>query len=244
LKTRNLPQSGTRGDIVASHNLYGYYLRQRPSAKKRRNKPRTADTDRTEGDWRAISALWNTLSDQQYDAWAIASSYERSRPRLGQSGRLPPRTFFFKVNSARASLGQPFIADPPARATPGPNPVGQLHITNRGDRVLLKLDISGAGHDLIKVYGAAPLNRGTRRGRGFRVLGLLPPPRHGQYDITLLYVQRFGAPPPGKRIFIRTVVEVNGHQSSPCETNCLVPPRPRPVPPNATRRALWADPDV
>jgi hypothetical protein len=32
-------------------------------------------------------------------------------------------------------------------------------------------------------------------------------------------VQTFGVPEPGKRVFIRTVVEVNGRQSSPWETN-------------------------
>jgi hypothetical protein len=244
MKTGPTHNTGPRGDVVASSNSFGQYLRKRPSRQKRRNKPRTADTDRAEGDWRAISRLWNTLSKEQYRAWDIASENERSRKRAGQSGRLPPRTFFFKVNNSRASLGLPLTADPPVAVDPGPNPVGQLHITNRGDRVVLKVEVSGAVTDPIKVYAAAPQNRGTSRGRDFRVLGRLPPPRHGASDVTVLFVQKFGVPEPGKRVFVRTVVEVNGHQTSPLETNCLVPQRPRPARRQTKRHAVWADPDV
>jgi len=237
-------QTGACGDQVASRNPFGQYLRKRPSRQKRRNKRRTADTDRAEGDWRAISALWNTLSEEQYRGWDIASENERSRSRAGQSGRLPPRTFFFRVNNARASLGQPLTADAPAPANPGSNPVGQLHITNRGDRVVLRLEVTGPASGIIKVYGAAPQNRGTTRGRDYRVLCRLPAPRNGESDITPWYVQKFGVPEPGKRVFIRTVVEINGRQSDPRETNCLVPERPRPTGRQTKRQAVWAEPDV
>jgi hypothetical protein len=244
MKTGPTLHTGPRGDVVASSNRFGQYLRRRPSRQKRRNKRRTADTDRAEADWRSIAALWNTLSEDQYRAWEIASEGEHSRPRAGQSGRLPPRTFFFKVNNSQASLGLPMTADPPVAADPGPNPVGQLHITNRGDRVVLRLEVSGAVPDPIKVYAAAPQNRGTTRGRDFRVLCRLPPPRNGEVDITQPYVQKFGVPKPGKRVFIRTVVEVNGRQRSPRETNCLVPERQRPARSQTKRPAVWADPDV
>jgi hypothetical protein len=225
MKTGPTLQTGPCGDVVASSNRFGQYLRKRPSRQKRRNKPRTADTDRAEGDWRVISALWNKLSEEQYQAWEFAGANERSRPRAGQSGRLPTRNFFFKVNNSRASLGLPLVSDPPVPVNPGPNPVGQLHITNRGDRVLLRLDVSAGASGSIKLYGAAPQNRGTKRGRDYRVLGPLSPPRNGESDITQQYVQKYGVPEPGKRVFVRTVVEVNGRQSSPHETNCVVPRR-------------------
>jgi hypothetical protein len=244
MKTGNVLQTGACGDVVASKNRFGQYLRKRPSRQKRRNKRRTADTDRAERDWRAISALWNCLSEEQYRAWGIAADGERSRPRAGQSGRLPPRNFFFKINNSRASLGETLLSDPPTPATAGPNPVGQLHITNRGDRVVLRLEVSGVARDSIKVYGAAPQNRGTKRGRDFRVLGRLPPPRHGESDITQWYLQKYGAPEPGKRVFIRTVVEVNGRQSGSRETNCVVPERTRPAGSQRNRRAVWTDQDV
>jgi hypothetical protein len=122
--------------------------------------------------------------------------------------------------------------------------VGPLHITNRGDRVVLRLEVSQAASTLIKVYGAAPQSRGTSRGRDFRVLCRLPPPHNGESDITLPYVQKFGVPEPGKRVFVRTVVEVNGRQTDPQETNCVVPERPRPPRRQTKRQALWADPDV
>jgi hypothetical protein len=110
--------------------------------------------------------------------------------------------------------------------------------------LVLRLEVSGAAPDPIKVYGAAPQNRGTKHGRDFRVLCSLPPPRNGESDITQWYVQKFGVPEPGKRVFIRTVVEVNGRQSNPLETNCVVPERPRPAGNQKNRRAVWADQDA
>ena len=237
-------QTGACGDVVASHNSYGSYVRKRPARKKRRNKPRTADTDRAERDWRAISALWNRLSEEQYRAWEIVAEAERSRRRAGKTSRLPPRNVFFRINNSRASLSLTLLADPPVPANAGPNPVGQLHITNRGDRVVFRLEVSGAAPDPIKIYGAAPQNRGTKRGRDFRVLCPLPPRRNGEVDITAWYVQKFGVPEPGKRVFIRTVVEVNGRQSDPRETNCVVPERPRPASRRKGQPAAWADEDV
>ena len=244
MKTGNVVQTGACGDVVASHNHYGSYHRKRPSRKKRRNKRRTPETDRAEANWRAISALWNNLSEAQYRAWEIATEGERSRPRAGRSSRLPSRNLFFKINNSRASLSLTLLADPPVPADAGPNPVGQLHVTNRGDRVVFRLEVSGAAHDPIKVYGAAPQNRGTKHGRDFRVLCSLPPSRNGEVDITEWYVQKFGVPEPGKRVFIRTVVEVNGRQSDPQETNCVVPERPPPASTRKGRPAIWADEDV
>jgi hypothetical protein len=110
--------------------------------------------------------------------------------------------------------------------------------------VVFRLEVSGPAPDPIKVYGAAPQNRGTKRGRDFRVLCPLPPVRNGEVYITEWYVQKFGVPEPGKRVFIRTVVEVNGRQSDPRETNCVVPERPRPARGPRNRRAGWADQDV
>ncbi len=225
MKTGSSLQTGACGDLVASKNRFGQYVRKRPSRKKRRNKPHTADIDRTEADWRTISALWESLTEEQYRAWELAADGERSRPRAGQSGRLHPRLFFFKVNTSRASLGQPLLADPAPRTEPGPNPVGQLHITNRGDRVVFRLEVSGMPRDLIKVYASPPQNRGRRRCSDLRVLGSLPAPVNGEVDITRPYVQKYGVPEPGKRVFVRTVVEVTGRQSSPRLTNCVVPPR-------------------
>jgi hypothetical protein len=243
MKTGPTLKTGACGDVVASTNRFGQYVRKRPSRKKRRNKPRTADTDRAEADWRATSALWESLTEDQYRAWAIAAASERSRPRAGQSGRLSPRHYFFQVNNSRASLGLPRIADPPPPANPGSNPVRRLRITNRGDRVVLRLEVSGVVRGIIKVYGSPPQNRGRARCWNYRVLCALPAASHGESDITLPYVQRFGVPEPGKRVFIRTVVEVNGRQTSPSETNCVVPVRQRPARSHPKHRALWVTPD-
>ena len=244
MKTGPTLQTGARGDMVASRNAFGNYIRKRPARTKLRNKVRTPGADRAEAAWRAISASWNRLTEEQYRAWAIAAEGERTRPRGGQSGRMPTRTLFFKVNMSRTSLGLPLVSVPPAPVDANPNPVRQLQIANRGDRVVMRLELSEPVSNTIKLYATSPQNRGTTRGRDYRALGCLLPPRHGECDITQIYVGRFGVPEPGKRVFVRTVVEVNGKQTSPLETQCLVPERRRPTGSQLKPKALWVDPDV
>ena len=176
MKTGPTLQTGACGDVVATRNRFGQYLRKRPSRKKRRNKPRTADTDRAEGDWRAISALWNTLTEEQYRAWEIAARDERSRPRAGQSGRLPPRHYFFKVNNSRASLGQPLIADPPSACkcrpeSSRPTPVSPTAATVWSSGWTFRESRATQS----KSMRPPPQNRGRARCGDFRVLGSLPP---------------------------------------------------------------------
>jgi hypothetical protein len=87
-EARYVLRTGPCGGLTASHSRYGQYLRKRPSCKRRRNKPRTADSP--ERDWRARSALWNSLSGE-HRGWEIAADGERSRPAAcgAHSLRLP-----------------------------------------------------------------------------------------------------------------------------------------------------------
>ena len=43
-------------------------------------------------------------------------------------------------------------------------------------------------------------------------------------DINALYAARFGAPAVGKRVFIRTVQQINGWQDQPQTFSARVPP--------------------
>ena len=55
------------------------------------------------------------------------------------------------------------------------------------------------------------------------MLGPLPAPDGGVCDITDLYVARFGVPPVGSQVCIRTRQQINGWQDLPKQTSAIVP---------------------
>ena len=55
-------------------------------------------------------------------------------------------------------------------------------------------------------------------------LGVLPEEAGGAVDINDLYAARFGVPPAGKRVYIRTVQQINGWQDRPQTFSARVPP--------------------
>jgi hypothetical protein len=57
----------------------------------------------------------------------------------------------------------------------------------------------------------------------FTILGRLPAVKAGYSHITKLYVDRYGAPPPGTRVFIRTRQMSNGWVDFPTQTTAVVP---------------------
>ena len=55
-------------------------------------------------------------------------------------------------------------------------------------------------------------------------LGVLPEEAGETADINALYAARFGVPPAGKRVFIRTVQQINGWQDRPQTFSARVSP--------------------
>ena len=74
------------------------------------------------------------------------------------------------------------------------------------------------------------INRLTRSlrmgmtGGHYLFLGVLPEEAGETADINALYAARFGVPPAGKRVFIRTVQQINGWQDHPQTFSARVPP--------------------
>ncbi|MGD0093201.1 MAG: hypothetical protein ABSE73_25080, partial [Planctomycetota bacterium] len=71
--------------------------------------------------------------------------------------------------------------------------------------------------------GSTPGSAGASVPGRFTFLGMLPNPVAGVSDITKLYVDKYGVPPVGKRVFIHTRQQVNGWQDSPKQTTAVVP---------------------
>ena len=188
-----------------------------------RGKGRSAQQRQASAEFTEVVKTWEALTDEQRLTWSVAAE------RLGLSGY----NYFIKVNVRRRRDGQELAALPPRDAPHSSNPVGQLIITNRGGRIRLELEVSSAPAARIVVFGSPACNLGVSRyGKWYARLGWLPAPRNGRSDITRMYVAKHGKPPVGKRIFIRTLVRLEGWPEFPKETKAVVPaPEGRTGPP-------------
>ena len=57
----------------------------------------------------------------------------------------------------------------------------------------------------------------------YKILGLLPDPVGGLSDITDLYLAKFSLLPAGKRVFIRTLQQINGWRDLPITVSARIP---------------------
>ena len=130
---------------------------------------------------------------------------------------------FCKINLALRAAGLPIVMDPPKPEKFKPNPVEELDIRKRGGVTRLRLRVLEAPAKYTFVLGAPPCSAGRSVRSNYSTIGLLPARVRGWCDITDLYVKRFGMPPPGTRVFIRTRQLINGWEDDFKHTDAVVP---------------------
>ena len=219
MKIRDIPQSGSQGNIVSYKTRYGLVRRRKVTPKD----PRTpVQVERREAFQRA-RAFWGTLTDEQRLAWHRTAAGRRTRAVLNQSGPLSGYLLCVKINYNLAVLGLPMMAEPAPAPTFDADPVEKLVITGTADAIALKLKLSGKPVQYTIVLAAKPQPPGVSYVDHFTIIGLLPDPNRGLSEITGLFVEKYGAPKPGTRIFIRTIQQINGWRGRPKQFSALVP---------------------
>jgi hypothetical protein len=217
---RDIPKSARRGDYV-------FYMRRNKLCRRRYVIPRDVRTParrRARGSFGAFAKAWSgRLTEEQRRAWMASAAKTKSRPRLGQSGPLTGEMHFEGINSARARIGREMLLWPPERVVFGPSPVQGLTLRSVNGRIRLRLRVSGPVTDDIMVLAQAPCSTGRKKWRHGAYLGLLPPPQAGESDITDLYVQKYGEPLPGRKIFIRIRQQKNGWEGRDYDLAGLTP---------------------
>ncbi len=220
MKILDIPKSGRSGDFV-------FYMRRKTLCRRRYVVPtnvRTAARRRTRGAFGAIAKAWRErLTEEQRQAWVASAARVKSRPRLWQSGPLFGEMHFEGINSARARIGRDMLFWPPEHVVFGPNPVEALTLSRVNGRLRLRLRISGPVTGDLMVFGQAPCSAGRKKWRHGAFLGLLPAPQAGESDITDLYVQKYGQPEPGKKVFIRTRQQKDGWEGHDHDLSEVVP---------------------
>jgi hypothetical protein len=220
MRILDIPQSGKQGTFVSVRTRYGQ-IRRRYAVPLKSPTPAQLLARAKFG---RVRSLWRTLTEDQRAAWAGDTQDTRSQPRLGQSGRLPGYLLFVKVNALLVYQGLAPVLTPPERPKFGVNPVAGLVIANIDGVIELKLSVPSAPTSDILVLGTHPRSSGVTFAKHFAILGRLPVVEAGYSNITELYVDRYGAPPAGTRVFIRTRQFMNGWEDFPIQTNAIVPP--------------------
>ncbi len=223
----DVQQRGKRGQIIASRNRFGQYIKEHVPVEQ----PGTASQREAWGNMTDLWPVWNELSDERMAAWWNLAQQVQSRPTLGQSGRLDGPLMFRKINTVLRTCRRPILLDPPPLPTFGPNPVVRFAIREGRRGIALKLRLSlevrwedrPALEDLM-VFAWAPCRPGVSRNSRYAFLGLLPAPVRGEWDITRLYLKklkewrrlkpkRYHIPLEGSRIFIRVWQQLNGWEN-------------------------------
>ena len=101
-------KSGRCGALVWQRNRYGQicYPAFVPF------NPRTPAQVAVRGNFRAVSARWRTLTQEQRDVWIAVARTQWSKTRLFQRGRLTGCQLFVKTNVPLANQGKPQVDVP------------------------------------------------------------------------------------------------------------------------------------
>jgi hypothetical protein len=173
-----------------------------------------------------LSAAWNNLMEEQRQAWNAEAHTNRRGGLAARSRQRSGRRLFVKVNSRRLALGQELLPDPPGEGSFRPAPIGRFVITNRRGRIALLLSVPDGQAEGVMVSSWHPCNAGAMIWKKFVRICLLPPPVGGMSDITRQYVAKYGAPPVGKKIFLR-IQQMNDYVGSIVQViSAVVPPAP------------------
>jgi hypothetical protein len=223
MKVMDTPRTGKLGPVVFYPSPYGLCCRPRIVPRD----PRSEAQSLMRSILACCSAEWSRkLTEDQRKHWVAAALTVPSHPSLGLYSHLSGHQLSIKINSILRCIGQSPVLEPPAPVAFSPNPVVGLDISNDPEAgVRLLLNVGTLSEDVM-VYGQPPCSAGRMKQRRVYYLGLAGPATNGQCDITSLYTAKFGAPGPGKKVFIVTCQTKNGWQAPESVFSAIVPPQP------------------
>jgi hypothetical protein len=212
------PQSGRVGNVVYRMTKTGLVASQLVVPRN----PRLPKQQLGRAKFGIVSGYWRALSPEDQEAWCLGGAAPYTMSRLGRTAPLSGFHYYARINNARAAIGLSRINRPPPIPSFGLNTTGPLAITITAGIITLKLSVVSLPTLYMLVEGAAPCSAGVRYAKHYPFLGFLPEPVGGWSDITPLYVDRFGVPPVGAAILIRTRQHIDGWADNPIVTRAIV----------------------
>ena len=219
MKPKHISRNEKDPSAVVCAGRYGLVSRRRVIPIN----PRTRRQTEVRWNFADQARRFGHLTDAQREAWHAAAATYRSHPRQGQSGPLTGLHLFIRINCKLALFGlEPLNTPPPPPVFPELAPQ-DLVITNTAGVIAVKLVCPADPGENTVLRASSPKSPGVGICREFRVIGVCPAPVAGLADITALYTACFGAPPVGRRIFLRASTMVSGFESLAREFRALVP---------------------
>jgi hypothetical protein len=172
--------------------------------------PQTVDQQSHRRNVRAVTRRWSTLNLEQCAAWRSLAANTYFLTETGERARLDHYHLFVSLNVRRADLGLPQFSDPPAKAVFSTKPALELVVTKIGGKTTILLRVEGSTAQYVVVQAAKPTRSGVRLVQHFPFLALLPAPEDGLYDLTDLYLARYGVPKDNQAIWIRAFEHTDG----------------------------------
>ena len=186
--------------------------------------PDTTAQRRARGALGSAAQVWKTkLTAEQRQAWKLVARQQLSKPRLAQSGPLEGEQVFVRHCTVLNKAGKEMLLWPAPRPAFPPNPAAGLSVTHGSDGVRITLRLSRPATEDVMVLGQAPYSAGRNKWRHGAYLCLLPAAEAGECDITAKYVERFGEPAPGQKVFIRTQQQKDGWRDMDMDVSEVVP---------------------
>jgi hypothetical protein len=213
------PSSGKLGNQVYLQGRNGQVVRTRAIP----SNPRTTQQSLARSALTIASKMWDTITEQQRDAWRVAASAIQSKARLGMSGPLTGNQLFVKINAALAEIEDEMVLVPPAQPSFVAIPISSLYITNTGGVIALGLNTTGAPTDGTMLRAAGPVKQGVDRCPDVVSLGVLDSPSNNKIVITSAYTTRFGVPPVGSKVFVKVNQNIDGWEDIPITFSAIVP---------------------
>lgn len=201
MKQINVPQSGSQASTTASRNRFGQYLRNRRAP----TQPRTEAQTAIRSMFTSNAQGWRLLTDEQRSAWTSYATAHPLTDSLGQSKVLTGFMQFVSTNTFLLNVGEVVVVLPPSDVA-----VGDLSgITVTSSAVTQALNVTGsdtveAGR--VSVFASEPVSAGVSFMGNFRYMASVASISSvWEFELGPLYTAKFGAPPLGKKIFIKVV---------------------------------------
>lgn len=193
--------SDARGKLngsVASKNRYGNYLRNKTTPVNRRTTYQQANR----AIFGAMSAMWNSLTEAQREAWRAYGTNNPYTDIFGDQKTLQGNSIFVGVNTILLNAGLPAIEDPDNTTVEMP------HITISVDSptaqaLVIEASSTTTEADKFVLYATAPQSPGKLFLKNdYRIVTSIDATDWdmGEYDITAEYIARFGPIVAGARI--------------------------------------------
>lgn len=192
-----------RGSIagqVHSRNTFGNYVRQKVSPVQ----PRTPRQLEVRALFSELARRFsNVLSDEQQEAWRQAAASTPVRDVFGDSITLTGINLYTRLNSLRALMGLPPLDDPPpVEEVGGLEAFSVAYLGDDGLEVSFSPSPVPEGRALA-IWATEPLNPGVAFvSHKLRLLTVMPAGTASPTNITHTYTQRYGAPTPGKAVYV------------------------------------------